>query len=81
VKKVETLSIGLMKLGVKKGDRISVISETRPDLAYTVIAIANAGAIFAGIYPDQQPKECAHVINDSGAKIIFAENKAHARRF
>ena len=73
--KVRNLALGLMKLGVKKGDRVSVISETRPDYAYTVTAIANSGAIFAGIYQTNSPKECAHVINDSGARIIFAENR------
>jgi long-chain acyl-CoA synthetase len=78
--KVRNLSLGLIKLGVKKGDRISVISETRPDYAYAVIAIANAGAIFAGIYQTNSPKECAHVINDSGAKIVFAENRAQCEK-
>ncbi len=73
--KVRNLALGLMKLGVKKGDRVSVISETRPDYAYTVTAIANSGAIFAGIYQTNSLKECIHVINDSGAKIVFAENK------
>ncbi|MFC1839469.1 AMP-dependent synthetase/ligase [Thermodesulfobacteriota bacterium] len=73
--KVRNLTLGLMKLGVKKGERISVISETRPDYAYTVTAIANSGAIFAGIYQTNSVKECVHVINDSGAKIVFAENK------
>ncbi len=73
--KVRNLTLGLMKLGVKRGDRVAGISETRPDYAYACTAIANAGAIFTGIYHTNSPKECAHVINDSGAKIIFAENK------
>jgi len=73
--KARNLTLGLMKMGVKKGDRVSVISETRPDYAYTTLAIANSGAIFSGIYQTNSPKECSHVINDSGAKIVFAENK------
>ena len=73
--KVRNLTLGLMKLGVKKGDRVSVISETKPDYAYTATAIANSGAIFAGIYQTNSPKECTHVINDAGSKIVFAENK------
>lgn len=78
--KARNLSLGLMKLGVKKGDRVSVISETRPDYAYTVLAIANSGAVFAGIYQTNSPKECIHVINDSGAEIIFAENKEQCEK-
>ncbi len=78
--KVRNLSLALIKLGVKKGDRVSVISETRPDYAYTVTAIANSGAIFAGIYQTNSPKECTHVINDSGAKIVFAENQIQCEK-
>ncbi len=78
--KVRNIALGLMKLGLKKGDRVSVISETRPDYAYTATAIATSGAIFAGIYQTNSPKECAHVINDSGARIIFAENRAQCEK-
>ena len=78
--KVRNIALGLVKLGVKKGDRVSVISETRPDYAYTVTAIANSGAIFAGIYQTNSPKECSHVINDSGARIIFAENQVQCEK-
>ncbi len=73
--KVRNLTLGLMELGVKRGDRVAGISETRPDYAYACTGIANAGAIFTGIYHTNSPKECVHVINDSGAKIIFAENR------
>ena len=72
--KVKHLSMGLMGLGVRKGDRVSAISETRPELAYACMAIANAGAIFSPIYHTNSPVECTHVIKDSGAKIAFAEN-------
>ena len=78
--KVRNLALGLMKLGVKKGDRVSVISETKPEYAYTVTAIANSGAIFAGIYQTNSIKECSHVINDSGAKIIFTENQIQCEK-
>ena len=66
--KVKRITLGLIALGVKKGDRVSTISNTRPDLAYSCIAIANAGAVFSGIYHTNSPRECAHVINDSGSR-------------
>jgi len=78
--KVKLITLGLMALGVEKGDRIAAISETIPDLAYCCTAIANAGAIFTGIYHTNSPNECAHVINDSGAKIVFAEDMAQCEK-
>ncbi len=73
--KVKQISLGLMALGVKKGDRVCAISETIPDLAYSYLGIVNAGAVFAPIYHTNSPKECAHVINDSGARIAFAQDR------
>ncbi|MGA2517403.1 MAG: long-chain fatty acid--CoA ligase [Thermodesulfobacteriota bacterium] len=70
--KVKHISLGLIVLGVEKGDRIASMSETCPEQAYCCQAIVNAGAIFTGIYHTNSPTECAHVINDSRAKIAFA---------
>ena len=78
--KVKGIALGLMVLGVEKGDRVAGISETRPEYAYSCTAVANSGAIFAPIYHTNSPNECAHVINDSGAKIVFAENKEQCEK-
>ena len=78
--RVKWISLGLMSLGANKGDRVSAISETRPEYAYCCTAIANTGAIFVGIYHTNSPKECAHVINNSGAKIVFAENPEQCQK-
>jgi long-chain acyl-CoA synthetase len=74
--KVMYMSLAFMSsLGVKKGDRLAPISETRPEMAYFCLATAMSGAIFAAIYHTNSPKECTHVINDSGARIAYAENQ------
>ena len=70
------MSLALMSsLGVKKDDRLAPISETRPEMAYFCLATATSGAIFAPIYHTNSPKECTHVINDSGSRIAYAENQ------
>jgi long-chain acyl-CoA synthetase len=73
--KVKYMSLGLMSLGVKKDDRIAPISNTNPEMVYCCLAIATSGAIFSPIYHTNSPKECIHVINDSGARIAFAEDQ------
>jgi len=73
--KVKLISFGLIALGVKKGDRISALSRTRPELAFCCLATANVGAIFTPLYPESSLKECEYFINDSGAKIVFAEDQ------
>jgi long-chain acyl-CoA synthetase len=73
--KVKQISLGLMSLGVKKGDRVCAISETIADYAYCYLGIINAGAVFAPIYHTNSSKECIHVINDSGAQFAFAQDE------
>jgi long-chain acyl-CoA synthetase len=73
--KVRSMALGLQALGVEKGDRISPISTTIPDMAYCCMATAACGAIYAAIYHTNSPKECAHVINDARARIAFAEDQ------
>jgi len=78
--KVKHISLGLMALGVKKGDRVASISETRPELAYLCLAIAASGAVFTGIYHTNSPRECTHIINDSGARIAYAEDQGQLEK-
>lgn len=78
--RVRYISLGLMAIGVKKGDRVACISETRPEIAYVCLAIATSGAVFTGIYQTNSPKECAYVINDSGARIAYAEDQGQLNK-
>ena len=78
--RVKWICLGLMSLGVRREDRIAVISETRPEYAYCCTAIANSGAIFVGIYHTNSPGECAHVITDAATKIVFAENQEQCQK-
>ena len=72
---VKYMAFGLMALGVEKGDRICPISETRKEMVCVCLAVATSGAVFAPIYHTNSPAECAHVINNSGGRIAYAENK------
>jgi long-chain acyl-CoA synthetase len=72
---VKCMSVGLMALGIEKGDRICPISETHKEMVYMCLAVATCGAIFAPIYHTNSPSECAHVINNSGGRIAYADNQ------
>ncbi len=39
-----------------------------------------AGAVVAPIYDTNSPQECAHVLSDSGARLVFCENAAQVRK-
>ncbi len=69
--RVRHLALGLASLGVKKGDRIALLSENRPEWAISDLAILSLGAINVPIYPSLVSKQIEYILNDSEAKIII----------
>ncbi|HET6728945.1 MAG TPA: AMP-binding protein, partial [Jiangellaceae bacterium] len=70
------IALGLVALGVRPGDRVCVLSETRPEWVQVEFGIAAAGAVVVPIYPSSSPEECEWVIGDSGAVAVIFENAA-----
>ena len=65
------------KLGVKKGDRIAVMTPNIFAFALAMIANARIGAVQVNVNPLYTPRELEHQLKDSGAKaIIVVENCA-----
>ncbi len=69
--RVKNFALGLASLGVKKGDRIALLSENRPEWAISDLAILSLGAINVPIYPSLIPKQIEYILNDSEAKVII----------
>jgi long-chain acyl-CoA synthetase len=69
-------TLGLHALGVRKGDRVGIVSQTRCEWSEADLAILTAGAITVGIYPTAGAAEMAHLIGHSGCRLLFVENDA-----
>ena len=72
---VRAFSLGLNALGMQPGDRVAVLSENRPEWAITDYAIVCAGALTVPIYPTLPPDQIAHLLSDSGAKIVVVSTE------
>jgi long-chain acyl-CoA synthetase len=70
------VGLGLVALGVRPGDRVGVLAETRPEWVQAELGIAAAGAVVVPIYPSSSPEECEWAIGDSGAVAVICENAA-----
>jgi long-chain acyl-CoA synthetase len=70
------VGLGLVALGIRPGDRVCVLSETRPEWVQAEFGIAAAGAVVVPIYPSSSPEECEWVIGNSGAVAVICENAA-----
>src|SRR5215471_1378205 len=76
VQRARHIALGLYKLGVRKGDRVAIFSESRVEWV-----LADQGSIFNGavpvpIYPTLTPLQAQYILNDSGACLIFVSTQA-----
>jgi len=72
---VRSLSLGLIDLGVAKGDKVSILGNTRPEWTYMDFAALSAGAIVVPIYQTNSPEECQYVLENSDAKVVVVEDE------
>src|SRR5215211_1945300 len=72
---VERLSLGLMDLGIAKGDKVAILSNTRPEWTYFDFAALTAGATVVPIYQTNSPEECKYVLEHSDAKVVIVEDE------
>jgi long-chain acyl-CoA synthetase len=74
------LRAGLLGLGVRPGDRVAILSENCPEWIIVDQAILGLGAIVVPLYTTSGLEETAHVISDSGAKVIAANGPEMVRK-
>jgi len=73
--KVECFALGLLNLGIRKGDRIGIVSENRIEWAITDLAIACIGAVDVPIYTTLTPKQEQFIFSDCSASAVIVSNQ------
>ena len=68
------LTLGLVDWGIRKGDRIGIVSRTRSEWSDVDLAALTAGAVVVGIYPTAGAWEMEHIVRHSGCRLVFCEN-------
>src|SRR6195952_3409252 len=74
LEKIDAVSAWFLSIGIKKGDRLSLIIENGPNYVYYDQALQQIGAVNTSIYPTLTENEIEYILNDSGAKTIIAGN-------
>jgi len=73
---VKSFSLGMIKLGLKRGDKVVFVSDNRPEWLYTELAAMCAGAVPLGMYPDSENvEEFRYLIANSDARFVMAEDQ------
>jgi long-chain acyl-CoA synthetase len=72
---VQEIALGLIDVGIEKGERVCILANTRPEWSYTDMALTETGAVVVPIYQTNSPEECLWVMSDSGARAIVCEDE------
>src|SRR5260370_872476 len=73
--RVRDFALGLVELGLGRGDVIGIIGDNRPDWVSAEIAAHAIGAMSLGLYRDVLDEEAAYLLNYGEAKLVFAEDE------
>lgn len=71
----ESFAFGLSALGIKRSDKVAIISENRPEWVYSDMAILGLGAIDVPIYPSLTAESIEFILNNSESKGVIISTK------
>ncbi|CUS80145.1 AMP-dependent synthetase/ligase [Candidatus Kryptobacter tengchongensis] len=73
--RVKNIALGLYSLGIRFGDKIALLSESRPEWTLTDLGIISIGAIDVPIYTTQSLPQVEFILTNSESKMIFISTK------
>ena len=78
--RVRDISLGLVAMGLQHGDRVVLMSETRPEWTAVDLAILTAGGVVVPIYPTLSATQAQYIVQDCGARIAFVSTREQAAK-
>jgi len=72
---VKYFCLGLIRLGLERGDKVAVIGENKPEWYWAELAAQAARAVVTGIFVDCGPEEVKYFIQASDAKFLVAHDQ------
>ncbi|TKJ42144.1 hypothetical protein CEE37_00265 [candidate division LCP-89 bacterium B3_LCP] len=78
--RVLALAAQFLHLGINPGDKIGLISGSRPEWPYVDFAAQSIGAVLVPVYTSLTAPQVQYILKDAGVKILFAENPSQAKK-
>jgi long-chain acyl-CoA synthetase len=72
---VRKIAAGLAAIGVKRGDKVALVGDNRPQLYWSVCALQMLGAVPVPVYQDAVADEMGFVIDHAEADIAIVEDQ------
>lgn len=74
VNNVNDLSRALLKYGIKKGDKVAIMSANRPEWNFCDFGVMQLGAAIVPLYPTLSRQDLNHILTDADVRLIFVSN-------
>lgn len=78
--RARAIAAGLHRMGVGLEDRVAILSSTRLEWVLADLGIMCAGGATTTIYPTTGPEDTAHILRDSGSKVLIVETGEQATK-
>ena len=69
------VSLGLVSLGLKRGDKVAIISMNRPEWMLADFGISQIGATSVPMYPSITVEDYKYIFTDAGVRAVFVADK------
>ena len=79
--RARAVGMGLVKLGLSRGEVVSILAETVPEWLYADMGTMGVGGVTNGIYPTDSAKQVEYILNDSRTRFLFVENEEQLDKF
>ena len=71
VEKSHQFALGLMALGLKKGDKVATVTTNRPEWNFADMGLAMTGVVHVPIYPTIGEDEYKYILHHAEVKLVI----------
>ena len=75
VEKSNQFAIGLMALGLKKGDKVATVTTNRPEWNFADMGLAMSGIVHVPIYPTIGDEEYSYILEHAEIKLLLVGDR------
>ncbi len=75
LERVKALALGLVALGLSRGDKVALIGQNRPEGLWAEMAALCVGGVAVWLYQDSLIDEVQYIVDHSDAKFLIGEGQ------
>jgi long-chain acyl-CoA synthetase len=78
LEKVRLFCLGLLELGMGRGDHASILGENSPEWLFADLAIQCLGGVSVGIYPTNSEEQVQYILDHSRSRVVVVSDQEQA---